>query len=137
LPQIDANGMVMMSINTSISEKSGDRVSADGKISVPVLNVRESNNVVLSRSGQTIVIGGLMKTKTSKKKNSVPMLGDIPFFGQAFQHEADVDEKTELVIMLTPEVMAGLAVDDQLNDTQSEIKRIGFPSTSQSLLAPN
>lgn len=126
LPQIDANGMVMMSINTSISEKSGDRISADGKISVPVLDVRESNNVVLSRSGQTIVIGGLMKNKISKKKNSVPMLGDIPLIGQVFQHEADIDEKTELVIMLTPEVMAGLAVDDQLKETQSDIKRIGY-----------
>ena len=77
-----------------------------------------------------------MKNKTSKKMNSVPMLGDIPLIGRAFQHEADVDEKTELVIMLTPEVMVGLAVDDQFNETQSEIKRIGYPG-GQSLLPAN
>ena len=127
LPQIDANGMVMMSINTSISEKAGDRVSSDGRTSVPILDVRESNNVVLSRNGQTIVIGGLMKNKLTKKKSSVPFLGEIPFIGSAFQHDADVDEKTELVIMLTPEIMAGLSVDDQATQAQTSIKQFGYP----------
>lgn len=127
LPQIDANGMVMMSINTSISEKSGDRVSSDGRTSVPILDVRESNNVVLSRNGQTIVIGGLMKNKLTKKKSSVPLLGEIPFIGSAFQHDADVDEKTELVIMLTPEIMAGLSVDDQTAQANTAIKQFGYP----------
>ena len=128
LPQIDANGMVMMSINTSISEKSADRISPDGRISVPVLDVRESNNVVLAKSGQTIVIGGLMKNKLSKLKNGVPLLGDIPLFGRAFQHDADIDQKTELVIMLTPEVMAWLEVDDQLKESQTALKKFGYPT---------
>jgi MSHA type pilus biogenesis protein MshL len=131
LPQIDANGMVMMSINTSISEKAGDRISADGRISVPILDVRESNNVVLSRNGQTIVIGGLMKNKITKKRDSVPLLGDIPLIGKAFQHDADVDEKTELVIMLTPEIMAGLSVDDHAVEAQSSIKQFGYPRESR------
>lgn len=128
LPQIDANGMVMMSINTSISEKSADRISPDGRISVPVLDVRESNNVVLAKSGQTIVIGGLMKNKLSKLKNGVPLLGDIPLLGRAFQHDADLDQKTELVIMLTPEVMAGLEVDDQVKESQTALKKFGYPT---------
>ena len=53
----------MMSINTSITEQSGERNSPDGINIVPIVDVRESNNVVLAQHGQTIVIGGLMKTK--------------------------------------------------------------------------
>ena len=63
VPQINPNGEIMMSINTSITEQSGERTSPDGINIVPILDVRESNNVVLAQHGQTIVIGGLMKTK--------------------------------------------------------------------------
>jgi MSHA biogenesis protein MshL len=63
VPQINPNGQIMMSINTSITERAGERSSPDGIVVVPILDVRESNNVVLAQHGQTIVIGGLMKTK--------------------------------------------------------------------------
>ncbi|MBI4389272.1 MAG: secretin N-terminal domain-containing protein [Nitrospinae bacterium] len=128
LPQINANGMVMMSINTSISEKTGEQVSPDGKNKVPILDVRESNSVVLARNGQTIVIGGLMKNKVRKKKDGVPLLGEIPVIGRVFQREEDIDDKTELVIMLTPEVMAGLAVDDRLKEEQGETRKFEYPA---------
>ncbi|MFQ5481549.1 MAG: secretin N-terminal domain-containing protein, partial [Nitrospinaceae bacterium] len=105
LPQINKNGQVMMSINTSISERAGERISPDGLNAIPILDVRESNSVVLANSGQTIVIGGLMKTKKTNNENEVPFLGKLPFLGRLFQHTEDLDEKTELVIMLTPQVM--------------------------------
>jgi len=63
VPQINPNGDIMMSINTSITEQSGERTYPDGINIVPIVDVRESNNVVLAQHGQTIVIGGLMKTK--------------------------------------------------------------------------
>ena len=63
VPQINPNGDIMMGINTSITEQSGERTYPDGINIVPIVDVRESNNVVLAQHGQTIVIGGLMKTK--------------------------------------------------------------------------
>ncbi len=129
LPQISENGKVMMNINTSISEKSGDRVAPDGRTSIPILDVRESNNVVLAQSGQTIVIGGLMKNRKSKNQNEVPLLGEIPLLGRLFQHEADVDAKTELVIMLTPQVMAGKAIDDQLEKEETRFQKFVLPKS--------
>lgn len=129
LPQISENGQVMMNINTSISEKSGDRVAPDGRTSIPILDVRESNNVVLAQSGQTIVIGGLMKNRKSKNQNEVPLLGEIPLLGRLFQHEADVDAKTELVIMLTPQVMAGKAIDERLKQEEQRFQKFVLPKS--------
>ncbi len=121
LPQIAADGQVMMSINTSISEQSGERISPDNVTSIPILDVRESNNVVLTQSGQTIVIGGLMKTTKKRNDNDVPFLSKIPVLGYFFRHKEEVDAKTELVIMLTPEVMVGTGIDERY---QKEKKRM-------------
>ncbi len=129
LPQISEDGQVMMNINTSISEKSGERVSPDGRNRIPILDVRESNSVVLAESGQTIVIGGLMKNRKSKNQNQVPLLGDIPLLGRLFQHEQDVDAKTELVIMLTPQVMAGKAIDERLKKEEQRLQKFVLPKS--------
>lgn len=116
LPQINDNGDIMMSINTSITEEVARRETPGGSsgLSVPVLDVRESNSVVMAQNGQTIIIGGLMKTKKEKKNNSVPIMGDIPILGALFQHEEETESKVELIIMLVPEVMVGQAANSRL-----------------------
>ena len=126
VPQINANGMIMMSINTSITERAGERTSPDNVNVVPILDVREANNVVLSRSGQTIVIGGLMKTKKEEIDNALPLLGDIPILGRLFQRKLNTEEKTELVIMLTPEVMVGQGIDDRFNFEDQRLRQVGY-----------
>lgn len=126
VPQISADGSVMMSINTSISEKVGNAISPDGQNRVPILDVRESNSVVLAQNGQTIIIGGLMKNKTEKENDRLPILGDIPLLGRLFQKEKDFSNKTELIIMLTPEVMVGRKIDDRFMAEKSHLKELGY-----------
>ena len=86
VPQINANGTIMMSIHTHISEKAGERISPDGMSSLPILEVRESNNVVLARNGQTVVIGGLMKTVRKNNKEAAP--GRFSLLGHLFPGDA-------------------------------------------------
>ncbi len=125
LPQINVNGQVMMSINTSISERTGTAVSPDGINRVPILNVREANNVVLSQNGQTIIIGGLMQDRKTTGTNGVPLLEDLPIFGRLFQRELETTEKTELVILLTPEVLAGKKIDERVIAESMNAKKLG------------
>lgn len=132
VPQINSNGNIMMSINTSITEKNGERTSPDGINIVPILDVRESNNVVLSGNGQTIVIGGLMKTRKEDKDNSVPLLGDLPILGRLFQHVERTVEKTELVIMLTPQIMAGQEIDERKAREMASLGNMGFAYPNES-----
>ena len=136
VPQINPNGQIMMSINTSITEKAGERSSPDNNTVVPILDVRESNNVVLAQHGQTIVIGGLMKTKKEVDDNSVPLLGAIPYVGDLFHWQNETESKTELVIMLTPEIMAGQAVDTKFNHESNRLRNLGYNSNTSKFAAP-
>ncbi|MBL4664653.1 MAG: secretin N-terminal domain-containing protein [Nitrospinaceae bacterium] len=137
VPQINPNGEIMMSINTSITERAGERISPDGINVVPILDVRESNNVVLAQHGQTIVIGGLMKTKKEVDDNSVPLFGSLPLVGRFFHWEQENIEKTELVIMLTPEIMAGRAIDDKFKQEGDRLRNVGYDVYSDSIVNPS
>jgi MSHA biogenesis protein MshL len=137
VPQINPNGEIMMSINTSITEKSGERTSPDAINVVPILDVRESNNVVLAQHGQTIVIGGLMKTRKEVDDNSVPLFGALPLVGRFFHWEQETSLKTELVIMLTPQIMAGRAIDDKFKQESDRLKNVGYDVYSDSIVNPS
>lgn len=126
VPQINPNGQIMMSINTSITEQSGSRTSPDGINVVPILDVRESNNIVLAQHGQTIIIGGLMKVRKEVDDNSVPFLGALPLIGKLFHWDQEVEAKTELVIMMTPEIMAGRAIDKKYISERSNLRSFGY-----------
>ncbi len=137
VPQINPNGQIMMSINTSITEKSGERTSPDGINIVPILDVRESNNIVLAQHGQTIIIGGLMKTKKEVDDNSIPLLGAIPYLGRLFHWTQETESKTELVIMLTPEIMVGRAIDDKYLSERSHLRNLGYDVPTDRLITPS
>ncbi len=137
VPQINPNGEIMMSINTSITEQAGERTSPDNINVVPILDVRESNNVVLAQHGQTIVIGGLMKTRKEVDDNSVPLFGALPLVGRFFHWEQETTEKTELVIMLTPQIMAGRAIDDKFKQESDRLRNAGYDVYSDSIVNPS
>ena len=69
--------------------------------------IRESDSIVRARSGQVIVIGGLMRETRRDQDYKTPFLGDIPGLGRLFRSERDQTSTTELVILLRP-----LVVDD-------------------------
>ena len=66
--------------------------------------LNEAGNV---RAGETIIIGGLMQTRREKVESGVPGLRSIPLLGRLFTTTKDVERKAELVIFLTPTIIAG------------------------------
>jgi MSHA biogenesis protein MshL len=110
-PQIDSSSNVTLHIHPTISEVVDQvkNIIVDGEEqSLPLAfsTVRESDSVVRARSGQIVVIGGLMKDGYRKSTASVPILGDLPFLGKAFRHTQMISQKSELVILLRPFVLA-------------------------------
>jgi MSHA biogenesis protein MshL len=109
-PQIDGDGYVTLHIHPAISEVK-DQVKnitfAGQNTSVPLAfsTIRESDSVVRARSGQIVVIGGLMKTQTQDQVDKTPLLSDIPLVGSLFTQTRKVSVKTELVILLKPIVI--------------------------------
>ncbi|KXO11274.1 MSHA biogenesis protein MshL [Moritella sp. JT01] len=110
-PQIDSDGGVLLHVHPSIIEVS-DSIktisSGDGKsIILPLAKseVRETDTVVKAKSGEIIVIGGLMKTANKDLVSKVPFLGDIPWLGELFTHRSQSVQKTELIILIKPVVV--------------------------------
>jgi len=109
-PQVDRNNNVTLHIHPSVTDVSEDEidVTIDGQLQqLPSAktDVREVDSIVRARSGQLIVIGGLMKEETTEVQSSVPGLGDVPFFGAAFRQNKQASIKSELVILLKPLVV--------------------------------
>ena len=91
----------------------------------PTVDTRRANTIALVKDGQTIAIGGLRKTETSKDITKVPVLGDIPLVGALFMSQTEVATIHELVVFITPRIVTKPAL--------SEIERKQF-ETAGSLL---
>ena len=90
--------------------------------------LRETDSIVRARSGQVIVIGGLMQDKVSDERFSTPILGSIPLLGMLFRQTRRITTKSELVVLLKPTVMGDddSGWDDQIRRTR---KRMGTMDT--------
>ena len=111
LPQIDADDNVILHIHPAISEvmerTKNLTISTDSELSIPLAlsTIRESDSVVRARSGQVIVVGGLMKNATRVEESRTPVIGDVPLIGSLFRNRREVATKSELVILLRPIVI--------------------------------
>ncbi|MFT5720881.1 MAG: MSHA biogenesis protein MshL [Motiliproteus sp.] len=108
-PQISANGEIILHVHPSISEvEDQQKVISLGSetLELPLAKstIRESDSVVRARSGQVIVIGGLMQTNSSDGKSKIPVLGDLDKVGGLFRQQSQKTEKIELVILLKPTI---------------------------------
>ncbi len=117
-PQISADGIVHMSLNPSVTERTGQATSRLGD-TVPIVSVRETDTLVRVRQGETIVIAGLMQDRTNQDTAKVPLLGDVPVVGNLFKRTERRRTKTDLVILLTPTVMGlGEAAENAARETR-------------------
>ncbi|MCH8020882.1 hypothetical protein IH785_13600 [candidate division KSB1 bacterium] len=71
----------------------------------PIISTRKASTKVKVRSGQTIVIGGLIRDSLIKNQKKVPILGDIPLLGWLFKSTKSTKVKTELIIFITPFIL--------------------------------
>jgi MSHA biogenesis protein MshL len=121
-PQIDDDGSVILHIHPTVSEVTDQTKSitvsgVTDSLPLALSQIRESDSVVRARSGQVIVIGGLMTTQTVHQNYQTPFLGSIPVLGNLFKSKQDTTTKTELVILLKP-----IVVGDEPGDWNSLVK---------------
>lgn len=109
-PQISQDGDVTLHVHPSISEvidqqKTVTLGNVTQQLPLALSTVRESDSIVRARSGQVIVIGGLMQETINDQDAKTPLLGDLPGIGKLFTHEKNTSVKSELVILLKPVVV--------------------------------
>jgi Flp pilus assembly secretin CpaC len=101
-----------MSIHPSITEKTGEKTTPDGKSTFPLLSVRETDTTVKLRDGQTIIIAGLIQERIEESYTGVPALQSLPLMGSLFRYKTRTKKNSELVIMITPTLQVGKKVED-------------------------
>ena len=123
-PEIDANGMITLKINPSISD-TVNNVESDGTTRdiPPDLIRRQISSVVKIKDGQHAILGGLIISKTGVKLNKVPLLGDIPLLEYAFKHEEKINTIEELVFIVTPHIIK--------NDKSVSLKDLGYSRVNE------
>ena len=114
-----------MIVSPEISSLSTQTVQISQNFNAPIINKTSAETVVVTPDQQTVVIGGLMQKTDSTQINKVPLLGDIPFLGNAFKRTTRTSNKTELVIFLTPYIVEGT---DKLEDLSVDsVNRTDLP----------
>lgn len=70
------------------------------------IDKQEIETQVEVKSGETLALGGIFRENKIGMSDSVPLLGDIPWLGQLFRHDGKEDERRELVVFITPRLVA-------------------------------
>ena len=112
-PFIGANNLIQMILEPQITSIDGSTPGQQivgsslfsGAVFAPNINKRSANTVVVTPDGQTVVVGGLISNDKSSGDSKVPFLGDIPLLGQLFKFSSKSDQKSELMIFLTPHIV--------------------------------
>jgi type II secretory pathway component GspD/PulD (secretin) len=109
-PWTGGGGEIIMRLEPEISTLS----SKDPETGLPDVSTRSAETTLRVRDGDTVVIGGLTQRETRKTKQKMPFFGALPIVGRAFQRQTTEEVTTQLVIFITPHILA----EDRSQDRQ-------------------
>ena len=103
-PQITPDNRIILDLDVK-QDSVGTIVVTTGGVNVPSINTQEIATQVLVNDGQTVVLGGILKTTDRGVSTKVPLLGDVPVVGNLFKTTQKIDNKDELLIFVTPKIV--------------------------------
>lgn len=100
-PQITPDNKIIMDLRVN-QDSRGEETAG-----VPSINTNEVTTQVLVGDGETVVLGGIFQSEVATNVTKTPLLGDIPFLGVLFRRTQHLDQRSELLIFITPKIMRG------------------------------
>jgi general secretion pathway protein D len=116
-PRVNAGGLVTMEIEQEVAD-AVETTSSD--LNAPTIATRRINSVVAVHSGETVVLGGLIRDSTTRAGSGIPVLRDIPLLGKLFGQTTDSGRRTELLVLITPRAVASRT---EARDVTEEFRR--------------
>jgi type IV pilus assembly protein PilQ len=101
-PQITPDGKITMTLDVN-KDTPNTRLTTGAGVAIDTKHVKTE---VLVENGGTVVIGGIYQQETRETTNRIPVLGEIPYLGWLFKNTQKSDDKTELLIFITPKIIA-------------------------------
>jgi general secretion pathway protein D len=117
-PHITASGEVRLKIYEKVEDVVG---YANADQTAPITSKREARTTVDVQDGQTLVIGGLIKSKKLTTVERVPILGNLPIIGNLFKKTGHQIEKTNLLVFITPRIVRSREEENQLTRDRLKI----------------
>ncbi|EQB2598619.1 GspD family T2SS secretin variant ExeD [Aeromonas salmonicida] len=102
-PQINEGDSVLLTIEQEVSSVGKQASGTEGL--GPTFDTRTVKNAVLVKSGETVVLGGLMDEQTKEEVSKVPLLGDIPVLGYLFRSTSNTTSKRNLMVFIRPTIL--------------------------------
>jgi general secretion pathway protein D len=121
-PQISENGTIKLEIYQEVSSVQPSSINSTTGL---ITNKRSIQTNVLVEDGGIVVLGGLLQDEYSGNQEKVPLLGDIPLFGNLFKTESRSRKKTNLMVFLRPVVVRDGAATEQLSLDRYDLMRSG------------
>ncbi|QIE55273.1 type II secretion system secretin GspD [Pikeienuella piscinae] len=115
-PRVNSGGFVSLEVDQEVSSVTATTTSG---IDSPTISRRSVTTDVTIRSGQTVVLGGLIQDSSSAGRNGIPVLGEIPVLGAAFGRRNQSAGRTELLALLRPHILAS---PEQAEDLTSRLR---------------
>ncbi len=137
-PQISEGGTIRMKLYQQTDRVDAAASQATG-VTRPVTRKRTTETTVVVKDGQTMVISGLIGKTSSDSTQKVPGLGDIPLLGWLFKYHTQSENKTNLLVFLTPRIVAHPREADELYHEkikQLEVAQYGSDDRVLPLIKP-
>ena len=125
IPTINQNDYVSVQVLQEVSTLTTQTISA--ALDAPVISTREASTRATIRDGQTVVIGGLIGDAKERSYSGVPLLMDIPWLGALFRRQVTSNNRTELVLFVTPHIVRSDADADVIRERSQRSLRERAP----------
>jgi pilus assembly protein CpaC len=106
IPTITPRGSIRLQVAPEVSSLDYSKAVVIAGFEIPAINVRKVITEVELADGQSFVIGGLLENTESETNSKIPLLGDLPIIGKFFQSMDKTKANTELIVIVTPEIVA-------------------------------
>lgn len=131
-PQIGDDNDVTLHVHPTVTEveekvKSVKLNNDEYTLPLAVSTVRETDSIIRARSGQIVVIGGLMQNKSLETTSKVPLLGDIPLIGALFRQKSKSVVQSELVILIQPRIIDTQLSSERIDQLNKRYSRVLLP----------
>ncbi len=129
-PRVNANGVITLNVRQEVSSVAGN-TSATSSLG-PTITERRIDSSISVQDGQTVALGGLIQDNNNLSRNGLPVLSDIPVVGPLFRSTTRTNDRTELLVLLSPVVLHDAAdATAATNELRNRLRALqqGLPQT--------
>ncbi|NCQ89871.1 MAG: pilus assembly protein [Microcystis aeruginosa LG13-03] len=137
IDQVDDNGFISLSVSPTIASPGSPIEFDSGGLTVntltPLIRRELTSGLVRLRDGQSLILSGIIQERQQSSERKVPILGDIPILGALFRSRTNRNDRSEVIILLTPKIIedsatSTLGINYQPGQDAAEmLQRQGFP----------